>query len=264
MGAEKAIRNLIPVYEARGIIYIKRGAMGFLVSNAGDAAGKVALTPQEKESVNRTVNDMYGLQAGKSTIGVTEQPVSFVKTSMSISEMQPFDETLADAVAIYSCLRVPRHLVPSKDNSTFANADADMKSFYSDVILPWGKRYAEHWTNYMGLKNFRRYIKADYSHVDVLQENRKEKSDVDRTEGTTYRERFVSGLWTLNQWLFAIGENKNTNPIYDKTIFDLEEEEYAQVQERFGLKPIAQPMATNPENEAGKTPVIPFKKVVNE
>ena len=31
-GAHLAIKNLIPVYEARGVIYIKRGALGFLVS----------------------------------------------------------------------------------------------------------------------------------------------------------------------------------------------------------------------------------------
>ena len=100
-GAEKAIRNLIPVYEARGIIYIKRGAMGFLVSQKTDQGGSVALTPKEKDSVNRTVNDMYGLSAGKHTIGVTDQPVRFERTSMSIAEMEPFAETLADACAIY-------------------------------------------------------------------------------------------------------------------------------------------------------------------
>lgn len=260
LGAEKAIRNLIPVYEARGVIYIKRGAMGFIVSRKSDASGMMPLTPEEKKKTNLTVNEAYGLQRNKSTIGVIESPVDFVKTSMSITEMEPFNETLADAVAIYATLRVPRHLVPSKDQSTYANADADMKSFYSDVIIPWGKRYAEAWTNYLKLKDFRRYIKADYSHVDVLQENRKEKADVEKIEGDTWLQRFMNGICTLNDWVVATGNTKVANPIYDKKIFEMEEEELATVKAGLNMKTPAQPAQQQGDN----APVVPLKKVVNE
>lgn len=249
MGAEKAIRNLIPVYEARGIIYIKRGAMGFLVSKKGDASGNIALTPKEKESLMLSVNDMYGLHRAKSTIGVTDQPVDFVKTSMSISEMQPFEETLADALAIYTCLRVPRHLVPNKNNTNYDNAATDMKSFYSDVIIPWGKRYAEAWTSYMKLKDSRRYIYADYSHVDILQENRKEKADVDKTVGDTYLQRFQNGICTLNDWIVASDGNKVAMPLYDKKIFEMEEEELNLVKAALNLKSPVQPEAESDKSQ---------------
>jgi hypothetical protein len=259
LGAEKAIRNLIPVYEARGVIYIKRGAMGFLVSRKTDASGTVPLTPTEKKNTNITVNEMYGLQRHKSTIGVVETPVDFVKTSMSIEEMQPFDETLADAVAIYKCLRLPRHLVPSKDNSTFANADADMKSCYSDVIIPIAKRYAEAWTNYMKFQNYRRYIYADFSHVDVLQENRKEKADVEKVEGDTYLQRFLNGVCTLNDWVVATENTKVSNPLYDKKIFEMTPEELDQVKAGLNMKAPAQP--AQDQNKGEGASVVPIKKV---
>jgi len=100
MGAEKAIRNLIPVYEARGTIYIKRGAMGFLVSGKKDDSGIIALTKGEKKELIRDVNETYGVTGNRATIGITNQPVDFVRTQMSIAEMLPFDETEADAVSL--------------------------------------------------------------------------------------------------------------------------------------------------------------------
>lgn len=242
MGAEKAIRNLIPVYEARGVIYIKRGALGFLVSRKSDASGNVPLTPKEKQNVNDEVNGRYGLSRRKDTYGVVAEPVDWVQTSMSIEELQPFDETLADAVAIYKCLRIPRHLVPSKDLSTYANADADMKSFYQDTIIPWAKRYAEAWTNYMGLKNFRRYINADFSHINILQENEKERADVDKVNGDVYLQRWQNGVATLNEWIVANDGTKVTGiPLYDKKIFEMDETELAQVKAALNLRAVAQP-----------------------
>lgn len=224
-GADKAIRNLIPVYEARGTIYIKRGAMGFFVSRKKDESGMIALTPGEKKQAEDEVNREYGVTGGRRTIGVTQAPIDFVKTSMSIAEMQPFDETLADATAIYSVLRVPKHLIPSKDQSTYANADADMKSFYQDVIQPWGRRYADLFTSYMKLKDFRRYIKTDFSHIAILQEDRKQKSDVDKTYGEVYLQRWQNGACSLNEWIIANEGTKGSGPIYEKKMFELTPDE---------------------------------------
>lgn len=235
IGAEKAIKNLIPVYEARGAIYLKRGSMGFLVSNKKDDGGAVALTKGEKKELIKDVNDTYGLTNNKATIGITNQPISFVKTQMSISEMQPFDETLADAVAIYKVLRVPRHLVPSKDNSTFSNADADMKSFYSDVIIPWAKRYAEKWTSYMNLQEYRRYIYPDYSHIDVLQINKKEKAEVDKTNGIVWAQRWSMGACTLNEWITSYDGIKGTGELFNKKLSEMSPEELTQVKSFINL-----------------------------
>lgn len=235
LGAEKAIRNLIPVYEARGTIYIKRGAMGFMVSGKKDDSGIIALTKNEKEELARDVNQMYGLTGNRHTIGITNQPVDFVRTQMSIAEMEPFEETLSDAVAIYKVLQIPRHLVPSKDASTYANANEDMKSFYTGVIIPWAKRYCEIWTDYMKLKDFRRYVYADFSHIEVLQENRKEKSEVDETYGNVWKQRWESGTCTLNEWITSFDGKKGTGSIYEKKLPEMTPDELEQVKSFINL-----------------------------
>lgn len=204
-GAEKPIKNLIPVYEARGVIYVKRGAMGFVVSAKTDADGTQSLSPKEKKEIRREYNNNMGITGSKDPIGVSSAPVEFVRTSMSIEELQPFDETLADAVAIYAVLRVPRHLVPSKDTSTYANAAADMKSFYGNVVQQIANRYAQIFTNGLGVKALRRSIKANFDHVPELQENQKEAADVDKTKTETVISKYEKGIITKNERQAELG-----------------------------------------------------------
>jgi hypothetical protein len=244
-GADKAVRNLIPVYEARRTIFVKRGAMGFWVSRKKDADGIVSLTPKERKDADADINSQYGITGDKMTIGVSSAPIDFVKSGMSLQELQPFEETLSDAVAIYRVLRVPRHLVPSKDNSTFSNANADMKAFYSDVIIPWAKRYADLFTTWMGVDgkvNYKRYIHASFEHLDILQENKKEKAETDKINGTVWYERWKNGAASLNQWITANGDKEINLPIYNKLLGEMTPEEIEAVKVFINLSGIMQPV----------------------
>lgn len=199
LGAEKAIKNLIPVYEARGTIYIKRGALGFIVSRKADDSGSVALNSAEMQQLHRDYQETYGVTSNKNNIGITGQPIDFVPIGMNIKELQPFDETLSDAIAIYATLRVPRHLVPGKDAGTFSNVDISIKSFYDDVIVPMANMFAEAWTIGMGFNKQRKYICASYEHIDVLQENKKLKAEVDKITADTALLLYKEGMITKNE-----------------------------------------------------------------
>lgn len=250
LGAQKAIENLLPVYQARRAIYIKRGAMGFIVSRKSDENGGIPLTPKERTQLEKDFTDSYGISGGKSTVAMTGLPVDFVKTSMSIEELQPFDETLSDAVAIYATLRVPPHLVPRKDHSTYANADADMKAFYTNVIIPWAKKYAMDWNDY--LKFDRRYIEPNYDHIEVLQENYLETSKIDETYGRVWQQRFTAGVCTLNEWIVAIDGTKGTGPVFDKKISEMTPEELDMVKGFMNLKSVA-PNPNDPNDPNNET-----------
>jgi len=233
-GAEIAIKNLLPVYEARGVIYIKRGALGFLVSKKSDASGLVSLTKGEKEETQREYQGTYGLVRGKNQVGVSSAPVEYISTSMNIQELQPFDETLADANVIYKTLRVPKHFVPSKDNSTFNNAESDTRAFYDDVILPYANKYAQGWNEKFAIPN--RYIKADFSHIAVLKSNKKDDALVNRTNGATMLERWTNGVISLNDWIMSFDGEKGSGDIYEKKIFDLLPDQVELVKNIINLK----------------------------
>lgn len=233
-GAKLAIKNLIPVYEARGVIYIKRGALGFLVSKKSDASGFISLTTKEKEEAQAAYQQTYGLNRHKDQVSVSSAPVEYVSTTMSIKELEPFEETLADAVAIYAALRVPRHLVPSKNTSTFNNANTDLKSFYDDVIIPRANRRAQAWTTYFNIPS--RYIHPSFEHVSILQENRKEKADVDAKNTETWLKRFYAGACTLNDVIVSFDGDKGTGSIYEKKLFDMTPDELELAKNIINLK----------------------------
>jgi hypothetical protein len=257
-GADKAIDNLIPVYEARGMIYVHRGPLGLWVSKKSDVSGNTALTKSEKLEATQDMQATYGVTKGKSTFGVTSLPMEFVQSGGSIDELKPFDETLSDAVVIYAVLDIPRHLVPSKDASTFSNADADMKEFYNGNIIPRANRYAQAWTSWFKLDarkdgRLQRYIHADFSHVSCLQGNRKDEATVDKVKGATYLERFQNGVCSLNEWRVATGEKKHTNPLYDKLTIDMTPEELEAVKKAINLKQNGTGQSTTSEDTGDKT-----------
>ena len=88
LSVKKPIANLIAVYEARNVIFLKRGALGFIVAQKEDPTGTVALEPSEKEELHKEFNSKYGLEEGKSPFAITDIPVNFIKTSSSIVTIQ--------------------------------------------------------------------------------------------------------------------------------------------------------------------------------
>lgn len=231
LGAEKAIKNLIPVYEARGTIYIKRGALGFIVSRKTDDSGSVALTSTETDALLRDYNSTYGVTNGRSNIGITGQPIDYVAVGQTIKEMMPFDETAADAIAIASTLRVPRHLVPTKDMGTFSNVDISMKAFYDDVIIPMAEMFAGLWTTGMGFANYRKYVYPNYDHIDILQENKKLKAEVDRILTETAALQYEKGMITKNERQGMIG----AQIIEDGDKYSFDEDNKSPMIERIGI-----------------------------
>lgn len=244
-GAGKAIKNLLLVYSARGAIYFKQGPQGIFVSAKTDEAGTVPLTPTEKQSFINDLQANYGVTHGRGLYAVSNQAMDYLQVGSSIQDLLPFDETQTDAVSIYATLRVPRHLVPTKDQSTFSNANADLKSFYSDVIIPMASRYAESFTNFFNLDAERKYIYADFSSVDILQENKKEKAEVDKINTATNILAWQNGTKTLNDCLVASGADESTNPLYKLYIFDMDAQQLETVKNALNLKSIG---ATNSQD----------------
>lgn len=204
----KPIGNLIAVYEARNIIYKKRGGVGYIISNVQDKTGTVALTKDEKKELVKELTDTYGLGEGQYPFGVSSFPLGFVRTNLSITELQPFDETLADAIAIAGAFGIPSVLVPRKDQSTFSNQATAEKAVYSSVVIPLAKRFCKDFTTFLCMEQggTKYYLDCDFSDVDCLQEGLKEAEEVKKLINSRCSEQFNKGLITLNDWRAQIGE----------------------------------------------------------
>lgn len=236
---EMPMSNLMAVYKARNVIYVKRGALGFIVSRKSDASGMQALTKTEKEDLVKDYQDAYGLDGKKSTVAITSMPVDFIKVAMSIAELEPFKETEASSDAIYAVLRVPRELKPRSEGSTYENQKTAKRTLYTNVAIPEAVQIAVILSDLLKLSEIGYYLYPCFDKVDDLQENKKEKSDVDWRNNETLRVRFLHGIITLNEWIVAAGYTPITGvPIYEKRMFQMDEAEMAIVKAVISLKSV--------------------------
>lgn len=230
-----AIDNLIPVYKARNVIYVKRGALGLIVSAKQDITGSVAMTDTEKKNLRKEFDETYGFDDGKFPYALTDVPVDFKRTSLTIQELQPFEETLQDAIVIAGAFGIPSELVPRKDKSTYNNQKSAEKGVYTSKIIPMARRFAGELTRLLGFDKDGYYMDVDFSHVDCLQEGQKEKEEVNKIVSERAMCEFQNGIITLNDYRARIGESKVENPLFDKLLYDMSNEELEIVKKIIGL-----------------------------
>ena len=224
-----AIDNLIPVYQARNVIYMKRGALGIFVSEKKDETGTVAMTEDEKRNLREEFNGNYGLDNSRFPYGLSDVPMDFIRTNLSIQELQPFEETLNDAIIIAGVFGVPPELVPRKDHSTFNNQKSAEKGVYTSKIIPAARRYASELTRMLGYDRDGYYIDVDFSHVDCLQEGLKEKEEVSKIISERAMGEFQNGIITLNDYRARIGESNVENSLFDKLLYEMSDKELERV-----------------------------------
>lgn len=231
----KPISNLIAVYEARNVIYVKRGGLGFLINMKQDESGSIAMTEREKKEILQQHYGKYGVGKNQLPYGLSDIPLDFVRTNLTIAELQPFEETLADAISIAGAFGIHAVLVPRKDQSTFSNQATAEKSVYSSVIIPLAKQFCSEFTQFLGLESSGYYLDCDFSDVDCLQEGLKEAEEVKTNINTRCKDQFLSGLITYNDWRAQIGESKFEESMFDKTLFEMSDQEREIVKQIFSL-----------------------------
>lgn len=210
---EYVMSNLVAVYEARNVIYVKRGALGAIVNAKSDSAGTVALTSKEKKNLQDQFNDSYGLEKDKGQYVLSDVPLDFIRFNMSIQELEPFKETLNDAIAIAGLFGVPSVLVPRDDTMSSINngsADAADKSLYLNTVIPLVNHLLSKINSFLGLREApgSQYIYADFSKIQCLQENKKDEATTDNLKATTAILKYSQGLITYNMMLVQSGEEK--------------------------------------------------------
>jgi hypothetical protein len=100
---------------------VKRGGLGFLINMKQDESGPIAMTENEKKEILQQHYGKYGVGKNQMPYGLSDIPLAFVRTNLTIAELQPFEETLADAISISGAYGIPAVLVPRKDQATFSN-----------------------------------------------------------------------------------------------------------------------------------------------
>lgn len=228
---KKAVEVIAAIYMALGAIYTKGGPRGMWVpDNNTDAAGNIAWTPADKDKIIADVIKRYGFGKDQFPFGITDQAIRYEKAGADIQDLQPKEIYKMLCGAIFSLYQVPRELMPDAEGATYENQKQARKSVYENNAIPRAKSFYQSLSSWLKLSESGLYIDVDYSHVNLLQENLKEKSDVDWKNNQTFKLQFLSGIITLNDWRIGCKLEKVSNTMYDKLVFDMDDMELAKME----------------------------------
>ncbi len=223
------ISNLCAVYEARNAIYVKRGALGALINQKKDADTYLTLSPDEKRNIRSEFHDTYGVTGNRDPLAIIDVPVQYVQFGLSIQDLQPFEEALTDSATIAGIFNIDSVLIPRKDNATFSNLREAECKVYTSTVIPDVKAFCEEMSEFMGLNAAGYYLDALWDDVEVLQEARTKREAANRSISDRCRTEFLAGLITLNEWRCAIGKERIQSDLYEKTVLQMSESEYADI-----------------------------------
>jgi hypothetical protein len=94
-----------------------------------------------------------------------------------IKDMMTFEEISEDTRSIIDAYNLNEHLFGKDKGTTFANLKDGKKIAYQDGVIPYAENQAEKLTDFFGLRDKNEVIEIDYSHIEALQENEKEKAE---------------------------------------------------------------------------------------
>ncbi|MDR0680848.1 MAG: phage portal protein [Dysgonamonadaceae bacterium] len=203
------ISNIIAAYEARNAIFVKRGALGMIVSRKTDESGSVPLRESEKRQIRDSYQRTYGITGDRDAIGISNVDIGFVSFGVSIRELEPFRETLEDAKVIAGAFGVPDVLIPGNNQATYNNVSTAEKAIYQNAVIPLTNRIIEAFNSWLGLsrkwEKGGMYLEADFSEITCLQEDKKFSAEVKRIKSETAIKQYEKGFLTKNQALVEMG-----------------------------------------------------------
>jgi hypothetical protein len=178
---EKNINNILAVYQARYNVYAKNGNAGILAKapvGGGGASLQEAIDPITRDTMLKDLQDRNGLIGDKNFIGMSSVPLQFIKTLGTIKELEPFDETLENAIKIAGVFGVNKELLPKKDNATFSNQTIAEKSFWQNVIKAFAYDTAKSLNKIYYLPDNWTFM-PNFTGIEALQEDKKAGLEAD-------------------------------------------------------------------------------------
>jgi len=178
----RSINNLLAVYSARYNVYVNNGAAGFLAKKAQKDSNPMEAMindPKGRQDILNDINERHGLTGyNKNLWGISGIPIEFIKTLATISELEPFKETLEDSIKIASIFQIPPVLVPREDNPTFNNQLESERGVWENCLMSMTETVCENLTKIFTLDKVGYKINADYSSVSALTTNESTNQDL--------------------------------------------------------------------------------------
>ena len=196
------ISNIKTAYEAQNIILTKRGALGILSpKNNKDSIGAITLTETQKEVLQEQLSK-YGLGEGQWQYIISNVELIWQPMAVPIRELMLFEGIENSMIAICNTLNFPILLLNYLRGATFSNLQELKKSLYQDNIIPEANSFVSELNSFLGLPEKNLMLKADFSHIPILQADAKLEAEKDKITVDTIlqiQDAIFLGKMTVNE-----------------------------------------------------------------
>ena len=167
------VNNWMAQAIARGNLIVDGGGKGVICSDDNSDFQNAALTPKERKELNDHFKEDSGFVDKPYPILISTAKLKWLPLSFDVGQLKLHEEDKSCFNHICSAIGLnPNLFIP---DSTFSNQDGAQRSAYRDVVIPDAESYAEALTSAICPDGA--FIQLDYTHVEVLQKDKKEESD---------------------------------------------------------------------------------------
>lgn len=192
----QACENIITAYEVRGIL-TGNAPLGIITDSTKDPVGFTPMTEQEKKIILEEMRK-YGTKAGKYQYIVTRANLDFKSMAINLSNLKLFEEVDNDQSAIADAFSFPVEIF--QNNVTFENKKEAKKQLYQDSIIPEANEWLQGLAKELGFHEQGITLIADYSHVQVLQDDMAERSRMWTLAVNALNKAFQDGAITMDEY----------------------------------------------------------------
>lgn len=183
------LSNLKAQYHKRNVLLENIGAIGILSTQSNDMGGAIPMTPEEKKAIQR---DWY--KRSKDELIITESNVDWKPMSYPTKDLMLFEELTADKLAIIDAFGLSSNIFSSERGATFSNVRDSIRMVYTDTIIPDTQSMYDSMIRQWKLDAEGYTLKADFSHLPVLQEDEEAKANVQKTKAETLEKIQAMGV----------------------------------------------------------------------
>lgn len=206
IGLEYPVSNIVAAYKSRNTLITKRGALGILTNDGKDQAGVIPMDTDVKNDVQRDFSQ-YGLTGQPKQVIITDAALKWQQMGYATKDLLLFEEIEDDINRLCDAYGYPAELLARTKGVTFDNKKQAKKELYRDTIIPEAESRMQQNSKGIIPNDKGIVMKMDFSDIDVIQEEAKEKATARKELNEALSIEFDKGLITKNMWLIELGRD---------------------------------------------------------
>lgn len=180
------ISNIQTGFETKNTLLSNPGGIGIVSSDTADANGRISLTASEHEQMERDMNTKNGTRIGMNALRLSRTPIKYQATAPKVRDLMLDEGIMKDGLVVFGQFGLPKELYSAlAQGSTFENQKEAFRRYIQGDGQVIADNIASTLNSFFKPKEGR--LIATCSHLPIMQENEKERVEIDKVKTETYK-----------------------------------------------------------------------------